>query len=335
MIPSVSPKGYDAARRQSAFVDRSARGRIVVSGADRAQYLQGLLTNDIVALQAGHGCYAAYLTAHGRMITDLYLYELGDVLLLTLEGDVKDAVLAKFDQFIFSEDVQLGDVTDAFAQVAIVGPDAARVLSTLLTDVPAQVLSALPEHGNLRATWHGGPAIVTRASDAGEAGFDLFVARAEFEALTSALAAAGAVALDEAAADVLRIEAGVPRFHRDMDEETLPLEAGIESRAISFTKGCYVGQEVVIRVLHRGHGRVVKKLVGLRLASGSPPESGAVVMSSAREAGHVTSSVMSPALGRAIALAYVHRDFIEAGTALTVGGDEAIVTALPFIASPA
>jgi folate-binding protein YgfZ len=335
MIPSVSPKGYDAARRQSAFVDRSARGRIVVSGADRASYLQGLLTNDIVALQAGQGCYAAYLTAQGRMIADLYLYELGDVLLLTLEGDVKDAVLAKFDQFIFSEDVQLGDVTEAFAQVAIVGPDAARVLSTLLTDVPAQVLSGLLEHGNLRATWNGGPAIVTRASDTGEAGFDLFVGRAEFEALKSALAAEGAVALDEATADVLRIEAGVPRFHRDMDEETLPLEAGIESRAISFTKGCYVGQEVVIRVLHRGHGRVVKKLVGLRLASGPPPEPGAVVMSGEREAGHVTSSAMSPALGRAIALAHVHRDFIEAGTALTVGGDEAIVTALPFVAPSA
>ena len=111
MIPAVSAEAYDAARHRAAFLDRSHRGRIVVSGTERASYLQGLLTNDIVALKAGEGCYAAYLTAQGRMIADLYVYELGDVILLAMTGGVKDAVLAKLDQFIFSEDVQLGDVT--------------------------------------------------------------------------------------------------------------------------------------------------------------------------------------------------------------------------------
>src|SRR6266404_7406127 len=106
MIPAVSAAAYDAARRRAASIDRSHRGRIVVSGADRASYLQGLLTNDIVALTAGQGCYAAYLTAQGRMIADLHVYELGDVMLLTLHRDVKDAVMAKLDQFIFGEDVQ-------------------------------------------------------------------------------------------------------------------------------------------------------------------------------------------------------------------------------------
>src|SRR5499426_329014 len=117
MSQVVSATAYDAARHRAALLDRSDRGRIVVSGVDRASYLQGLLTNDIVALNAGQGCYAAYLTPQGRMIADLYVYELGDVMLLTMDRAVKDTVLARLDQFIFGEDVQLGDVTDTFAQV--------------------------------------------------------------------------------------------------------------------------------------------------------------------------------------------------------------------------
>src|SRR6184192_4224496 len=122
----VSEAGYQSARRHAALVDRSDRGRLVVTGPDRASYLQGLLTNDIAALKAGQGCYAAYLTAQGRMIADLHVYELGDVIVLAMSGDVKDTVLAKLDQFIFTEDVQLGDVTATFAQIAVVGPEASR-----------------------------------------------------------------------------------------------------------------------------------------------------------------------------------------------------------------
>src|SRR5215212_8722444 len=131
MIPAISAAAYDAARHHAAFLDRSHRGRIVVSGADRASYLQGLLTNDIVALKAGQGCYAAYLTAQGRMIADLYAYELGHAMLLAMTGGVKDVVLAKLDQFIFAEDVQLGDVTGTFAQIAVVGPDAAGAVAAI------------------------------------------------------------------------------------------------------------------------------------------------------------------------------------------------------------
>jgi folate-binding protein YgfZ len=331
MIPVVSAAGYDAARRRSALVDRSDRGRIVISGADRASYLQGLLTNDIVALKPGQGCYAAYLTAQGRMIADLHVYELGDVMFVTLAGDVKATVMAKLDQFIFSEDVQLGDVTDTFSQVAVVGPEAARVVAAVLGSVSADTLRALTEHGGMRAGWAGGAAIVTRVSDTGEPGYDLFVDRAQVGALTSALASAGAVAIDEATADAIRIEAGVPLFHRDMDEETIPLEAGIESRAISFSKGCYVGQEVVIRVLHRGHGRVARKLVGLLVDGVQAPPRGAVIGGGGKEIGEVTSSTVSPALQRPIALGYVRREFLEPGTKVTIGDVGAEVTTLPFV----
>jgi len=335
MIATVSQTAYEAARRGTGLIDRSDRGRLVVSGPDRATYLQGLLSNDIVALRAGDGCYATYLTAQGRMIVDMFVYELGDLILLAMSGDVKDAVLARLDQFIFGEDVKLGDVTPAFGQYAVVGPGAPTALAGVLTGVSAQLLSGLQENGNVRGLFDGQPAIVVRATDTGEPGFDVFVERDRAEAFVMRMQQAGATPIDAVTADALRIEAGVPIFHRDMDEDTIPLEAGIEGRAISLTKGCYVGQEVIIRVLHRGHGRVVRKLVGLVSEGDSAPPAGAKLRSGDREIGHVTSATISPALNRAIALAYVHRDFVEPGTPVSIESDgagvPAVVSALPFV----
>jgi folate-binding protein YgfZ len=332
MVPSLSLGAYQAARQHVAYLDRSDdRGRLVVSGQDRATYLHGLLTNDITALKPGTGCYAAYLTPQGRMISDLCCYELGDVMLLTMDRAATATVLGKLDQFIFGEDVTLGDVTDTFAQIAVVGPDAEGVVAALLDDVAVEMFSSLGEHGNRRAHFRGQSAIVTRISDAGENGYDVYVDRQRADEFRVALTAAGVPALDEETANAIRIESGVPQFHRDMDEDTIPLEAGIESRAISFSKGCYVGQEVIIRVLHRGHGRIARKLVGLTLAGADVPNPGAPVRSETADVGHVTSSTASPALGRPIALAYVRREFVEPGTLLNVNGVEAVVTGLPFV----
>jgi folate-binding protein YgfZ len=325
----VSTDTYQAARQRAATIDRADRGRIVVYGADRASYLQGLLTNDIVALKPAQGCYAAYLTPQGRMIADLFVYEVGDLILLTVPREQKDAVLAKLDQFIFSEDVQLGDVTESFFAIAIVGPDAARIVSGLV-GCPASDIERLPEHGNRRAAFGGGAAIVTRVTDTGEAGYDVYIEQPHVDALRGALAAAGVPAASRETAEAIRIEAGMPKFNLDMDGETIPLEAGIEPRAISLSKGCYVGQEVIIRVLHRGHGRVARKLVGLAIEGTVVPVSGADVTVESRVIGHVTSSTTSPALARPIALAYLHRDFLAPGTAVSVAGQPAAVTALPF-----
>ena len=305
--------GYAAARHGAAFVDRSDRGRIVVSGSERASYLHGLLTNDIVSLKPGSGCYAAYLTAQGRMITDVYVYELGDVILLTTVGSVKNTLIAKLDQFIFSEDVQLGDVTETFAQIAVVGPRAPAVIASIVSGIPEDALRGLSEHANARGMWAGGSAIVARIGDTGESGFDLYVERAQSDALKDAADDRRCSPAGDADAEALRVEAGVPLFGRDMDEDTIPLEAGIESRAISFTKGCYVGQEVIIRVLHRGHGRVARKLVGLLIDGDGVPQRDALVRSGDREIGTLTSAVMSPALKRPIALGYLHRDFVGTG----------------------
>ncbi len=331
MTNAVLSDQYQAARRGAAFIDRTDRGRILVSGADRAAYLQGLLTNDIAALQAGSGCYAAYLTAQGRMIADLFVYELGDVMLLTMVGAVKDTVLQKLDQFIFSEDVQLGDVTGTMAQICVVGPAAAQHVSAI-AGVDHDLLSGMPEHGSIRTTCGGEPAIVLRVTDTGEPGFDLIVASSVALRVKSSLEQAGVAPLDSATADVLRIEGGVAVFHRDMDEQTIPLEAGIEDRAISLTKGCYVGQEVIIRVLHRGHGRVAKKLVGIQLQGADVPAAASAVRAGDREIGRVTSAAMSPALSAPVALAYVQREFIEPGTAVVIGDEPGAVVRLPFVA---
>ena len=330
MVSAVSSSLYRAARGEAAFIDRLDRGRIVVTGPDRASYLQGLLTNDVVALAPGRGCYAAYLTPQGRMIADLFVYELGDIMLLSMPRAVKDTVLAKLEQFIFTEDVKLGDVTGTFAQIALVGPNAAAVLSGVLDGVSAGALGELPEHGNVRALLAGQPAIVTRTADAGEPGYDVYVELPQAAALRASL-----VALGQPSSDRTRPRdphrSGRTQFGRDMDEETIPLEAGIEARAISFSKGCYVGQEVIIRVLHRGHGRVARKLVGLSLEGDAVPPAGAPVRAADKDVGHVTSSAMCPALERPIALAYLHRDFLAPGTAVSVDGVSAVVAELPFV----
>jgi folate-binding protein YgfZ len=331
-MPIAASEGYIAARERTALFMQE-RGLIVVSGKDRASYLQGLLTNDIVALQAGHGCYSAYLTPQGRMIADLHVYELGDVILLVLPLQVKDTVLARLDQFIFAEDVQLGDVTGTFGMVSLVGRESVRVLAGTIKVDPSQ-LEALAEHGNRRLDIDGETVIVLRAGDAGVPGFHVLAPPDRVQALVEGFRAEGAVAIDPETVDLLRIEGGVPLFGRDMDEETIPLEAGIEQQAISFSKGCYVGQEVIIRVLHRGHGRVARRLVGILFDDGveQPPGAGETLAVDGREVGSITSAALSPARGRAIALGYVKRDFAAPGTVVVAAsGARGEVAGLPFV----
>jgi folate-binding protein YgfZ len=332
MISPALSQEYLAARQGAALIDTSP-GLIVVSGQDRASYLQGLLTNDIAALQAGQGCYAAYLTAQGRMIADLWVHELGDVILLRMLLAVKETVLSKLDQFIFSEDVQLGDATGSFACVSIVGPRAAAVVAQAL-GVETNTVPPDGDGRNARIGFGGEPAIVVRPASSGVSGIDLLVPEAQRDSLLSALRDAGAQAIGPSTAEALRVEDGVPLFGVDMDEDTIPLEAGIEARAISFTKGCYVGQEVIIRVLHRGHGRVARKLVGLLFDADQTVDRGAALRVDDKDVGTITSAVISPALGRPIGLGYVKRDFVTPGTRVTtIDGAAGQVVALPFARS--
>ncbi|MBE3033546.1 MAG: hypothetical protein IMZ74_10165, partial [Actinobacteria bacterium] len=228
-----SPEQYRAILGGAGLLDRSSRGRLRLTGADRRVYLQGLLTNDIVALAPGAGCYGAYLTPQGRMIADMRVFETGEHLVVDLDGTVAASVADRWAQLVFSEDVEVANITESTAEIGLYGPAAARIAAAM-SEVAEEELAALPLFGNR----HAGPGLVVRSDDIGALGFDLIVPVAmKDEAVRRALEA-GAVAIDPALAEAVRIEAGRPLFLADMDQDTIPLEAGIEDRAISFTKGC-------------------------------------------------------------------------------------------------
>ena len=331
---------YRAIKEHAAIGAVAPRKPIGVSGADRASYLQGLLTNDIQALTPGTGCYAAWLTPQGRMLTDLHVFESGDMILLDVPADELAATLQRLDQFIFSEDVQLADLSGTLDAVWIHGPEAAALLDQTLTGV--QGLAGWPEYHNARAAFEGlsskndprphFPVVVARVSQLGVPGFVVYIEPSGKTDLERALVDRGAVIAEASALEAARVEAGYPLFGIDMTDDTIPLEAGIEERAISFSKGCYVGQEVIIRVLHRGHGRVARKLVALRLSAEGPAR-GATIRAADRDVGAVTSAAVSPRFG-SIALGYVHRDFTEVGSRVSVQGPagpvDAVVTPRPI-----
>ena len=320
-----SPEQYRALRDGAGLVDRSDRGRLRLTGKDRRDYLQGLLTNDIAALSAGSGCYACLLTAQGRMIADMYVVETGEADPDRPRGDVTPRVPAHLEQFVFSEDVEVADVSASRRQLGVFGP-LARLSSRVrlpshdggvaATSTPCRVL------GNRDRRWSAGDAvIVVRRDDLGVDWVRLWSSpREQRRALRSALRDAGARRRRCGVAEVRRVESGRPVFGKDMTEDTIPLEAGIEDRAISLTKGCYVGQEIIIRVLHRGHGRVARRLVGLTFEpeAAVPAAGDADPLAAIARSASVTSAALSPALGRPIAIGYVHRDFVEPGTAVTV-----------------
>jgi folate-binding protein YgfZ len=297
----VNPE-YEALHERAGWVRRHDVGRLWIRGEDRRSYLNNLLTNDIEGLSEGSVRYAALLTPQGRMITDMHVFERGNALLMTLPRPLAAAVRDRLDQFVFSEDVQVEDATAATVQFGVYGPLASDVISDLL---PESTLAVMP------------------ADEFGLPGFELIAALDDEASVVNALAAAGAVPVSMESVEVCRIEAGVPRFLVDMTEDTIPLEAGIEDRAISLTKGCYVGQEIIIRVLHRGGGRVARRLVRIALSSGSRiPAAGAPLHAQGRAIGSVTSAAESPALRRPVVLGYVQRDFSEPGTAVEILFDD-------------
>jgi folate-binding protein YgfZ len=303
-----SPEGYRALTQSAGVVKRGDRGVLAVMGADRLSWLQGLVTNDVAALPSGGICDAAYLTPQGRMITDMRVVNEVNRTLLDVPASLADSLQKRLDGLLFSEDAQIVDVSATVAIVDVHGPLAPRMVEQ--------------EH--------------TVRDDAYDLpGFSAFLPAADADAFVRRVCERGALETTLETLDVVRVEAGRPAFLVDMDEHTIPLEAGLERRAISFTKGCYVGQEVIVRVTHRGGGRVAKKLVGLRLAHGELPKPGDPITNGGREIGRLTSVVRSPTLQAGIALGYVHRDFVEPGTAVEIPGRagdiSAEIAALPLV----
>ncbi len=297
--------GYWTLRQQAAAVRRSDRAVITVTGRDRATWLQGLLTNDVLALQEGQSCYAAYLTPQGRMISDMQVIARADRIWLDVPAPLAASLRERLDGLIFAEDAQVIDESESIAVWGIYGPEGLGSLFEL-ADGQATLKGRLHTWGGQRG---GNPSGLPRAvpdSSFGVPGISIYCE--PHQALPVDMPQASLETLD-----VLRIEAGVPKFLVDMTEDTIPLEAGIEDRAISFTKGCYVGQEVIVRVTHRGGGRVAKRLVQWEDSS-HHVTAGARIVSGERDIGWVTSAAFSPARNALVGLGYVHRDFAHAGT---------------------
>jgi tRNA-modifying protein YgfZ len=330
---SVLHEDYRHIREDSAIGTIAPRQQIAVAGPDRATYLQGLLTNDIPALSAGTGCYAAWLTPQGRMLTDMHVLESGGLILLDVPAETADATRDRLEQFIFTENVQVELLAGKLTGVWIHGPQAPAVVGRVLSDPPGRsertgptaLLVALRDYQHVSMSFHEQAVSVARIDQLGVPGFCVYLEPSRERDLIAALIQAGAHEVSHEAIETARIEVGYPVFGVDMTDDTIPLEAGIEDRALSMSKGCYVGQEVIIRVLHRGHGRVARKLVTLRI-DGAVLQPGARLFAADRDVGFVTSAADSPRLG-AIAMAYVHRDFLTPGTTLEAATDSGRVPA--------
>jgi len=321
---------YRALHGDAVWVDRSARdARLEVRGPDAPEWLQGLLTQDVKRLHPGEGAHAAYLTPQGRMVADLRVLHRGETFLLETVAAARATLLSRLDQFIIMEDVSIADVTATLGCITILGPTAAASASAC-TGVAQATLNALPEHGHLSLDRPG--AFIAASREFGVPAFDLFALKDDVAIWQTLLRARIPMASD-LLLETARIEAGRPRFGVDMHEDTIPLEAGIEHRAISFDKGCYVGQEVIIRILHRGQGRVARRLAWVEGAPQGPDGSGwhpgEAVHLGDKLAGSITSACWSPARGRLLAIAMLHRDAAEPGTTVRVGAREATVAKLP------
>lgn len=311
---------YRIIAQGAGWTDRSTRGRLRFEGRDAATFLQALVSNDVLPLVPGAGLHATYLTPQGRMIADLDILHRGSSLMVFVPDGRGSELASRFDALIFAEALVVTDVSADWAELSVIGTSAASLIGNLL-DCDAAQLSALSELAQLDAA----NGFVIRTGEASLPAYHVVVPARDRDGLVARFEAAGVVAMADELATALRIEVGRPRWGVDLTAETIPLEAGLLERSISTTKGCYVGQEVVIRILHRGGGRVAKRLVILAFAAGATgvPTSGAVVSADDRDVGHVTSAALSPGRGRVVALAYVHRDVAEVGRALTVSGSMA------------
>ncbi|HZL47432.1 MAG TPA: folate-binding protein [Solirubrobacteraceae bacterium] len=307
------------------LLDRSERGKLALTGAGAKEFLAGQVTNDIEALSPGSGCYAAFLTPKGKMLGDLRILDLGDELLLDTERVALQTLFDMIRRFKIGYDVELHKRTVERGLLSLIGPTALQIAARAVgpdgamgsaerTAGPAAGVLALPdlEHANMRAEVEGLGCTLIRT----DVGVDILCAASDREAVCAALLSAGAQPASEAASEIVRVEHGRPRYGIDLDDTVIPQEASLNERAVSFTKGCYVGQETVARLHYRGKPN--RHLRGLRLSA--PGEAGAELRLGERVVGRLTSAVLSPAHGP-IGLALVRRE-AEPGATLTVGDGE-------------
>jgi folate-binding protein YgfZ len=301
-------------REACGLLDRSERGKLAFTGPEAKAFVQGQVTNDVEALRPGDGCYAALLSPKGKMLGDLRILDTGEELWLDVERSALQGIFNVLHRARVGFDAELCKRTLQHGLLSLVGPGARRIAGTAAEALPAE------EHANARAEVDGVDALLVVT----DLGIDLICDAAETPALNAALTTRGAVPVPEEAVEALRVECGRPRYGLDLDETTIPQEAGLNERAVSFTKGCYVGQETVARLHYKGKPN--RHLRGLRLSE--PVASGTELTLDGRVVGRLGSVARSPALGP-IGLALVRRE-ASPGTALSAGSAQAEVVELPF-----
>jgi folate-binding protein YgfZ len=320
---------YEAVTEGCGLHDRSARGKLALTGTEAKSFLQGQVTNDIEALVPGTGCYAAFLTPKGKMLGDLRVLDAGDQLLLDTERVALQPLFNMIRRGTIGYDVQLHKRTLERGLLSLIGPGSEEVAGWSGTGVSGPGVSGTGVSGGHDATEHAHAEVevggIRARAIRTDVGIDLLCDSEVTVALQAALLSAGAAPVSEATAECLRIERGRPRYGVELDDRVIPQEAGLNERAVSFTKGCYVGQETVARLYYRGKPN--RLLRGLLLSA--PVEPGATLSSGERELGALASAAVSPRLGP-IGLAFARRE-AEPGLTITVGEvASAELVELPF-----
>ena len=296
-------KGYQGLRESAAWMDLSSRGKIRVLGEDRARLLHAMTTQDIQSLTPGHGCYAFFLNAQGRILGDVNVFCREDSFLLDTEPETRQKLFDHIDRYIIADDVTLEDATGEMATIAIEGPDAGAILDRLGAPVP--------EADYVTRAWNG--MIVARVSSTGAGGFFIFLNPAKTGELIAALEAQGIVEATPDDARTVRIEHGRPRYGEEITERYLVQETA-QLHAVHFSKGCYLGQEIVERV--RSQAQIHRVLRRVEVDSQEPPAAGSKFKSGEADAGEIASATFSPSLGKTVAMAYVRTQFAKPGTEL-------------------
>jgi folate-binding protein YgfZ len=305
--------GYQALRERAAWLDLSARGKIRVSGEDRARLLHAMTTNHVQQLTPGDGCYAFFLNAQGRILADVNLFCFEDNFLLDTEPETRQKLYEHLDRYIIADDVTLSDQTDAITTIALEGPAAAEVLAKLGAPAPDVAFST--------ARW--GNRTIAHVDSTGSGGFFIFTAAEDKRELIEFLESAGAVSASAAEATTVRLEHGHPRYGEEITERFLVQETG-QLQAVHFSKGCYLGQEIVERV--RSRAQIHRILRHLEIDSSEVPPAGTKLKLGESDAGEIVSAASSPALGKVVAMAYVRMANSEPGTELAAAGAVARVT---------
>ncbi|MCM3874621.1 MAG: aminomethyltransferase family protein [Pyrinomonadaceae bacterium] len=330
---------YASVREAGAgLIDLSPRGRFQVSGSEAVQFLNGLITNDMKTLGENRWMPAAFPSVQGRLIASVRVVRKPDdatgkkpvpVFLIDTEPATSVAVFKTIERFTLAGDFHVVDLTSQTALMSLQGKRAHDVIRSVTGDSACE----LSAHGGSQVEWQQTSLTVLRATHTAEDGFDIFVSAAQATSLWGAFVQAGATPVGQDALDRLRIEAGVPRYGTDMDETNVVTETNLDE-AVSYTKGCYIGQEIIARIKYRGH--VAKKLVGLVFDRGRKIDKDAIIKSTDdKEIGRITSHTLSPHLGNTIALGYVKYDYLAPGTEVRVtssqGDLQAKVVELPFV----